>query len=96
MCYSVIVGTCTILTGEFIGKIYLSKDLEFSEGGGGVSPIRQGVWGQLKSLRSPWVFGAKSSNLAISRHFIQTFGKPCFPLLILKDFHQILHQLGLW
>ena len=45
--------------------------------------------------RSPGVFGAKSCNLAISRHFIQTFGKPCFPLLIFKDFHQILHQLGL-
>ena len=42
-----------------------------------------------------WVFGAKSRNLAISRHFIHTFGKPCFPLLIFKDFHQILHQLGL-
>ena len=61
----------------------------------GVRSIRQGVWGSLKAPRSPWVFGAKSFNLAISRHFIQTFGKPCFPLLILKDFRQILHQLGL-
>ena len=65
---------------------------KFSEGG---SAIRQGVWGPLKAPRSPWVFGAKSCNLAISRHFIQTFGKPCFPLLIFKDFHQILHQFGL-
>ena len=46
----------------------------------GVRSIRQGIWGPLKAPRSPWVhvFGAKSCNLAISRHFIQTFGKPCF------------------
>ena len=62
----------------------------------GVRSIRQGIWGPLKAPRSPWVIGAKSCNLAISRHFIQTFGKPCFPLLIFKDFHQILHQLGPW
>ena len=31
------------------------------------------------------VYGSKSCNLAISRHFIQTVGKPCFPLLIFKD-----------
>ena len=61
----------------------------------GVRSIRPGVWGPLKAPRSPWVFGAKSCNLAISRHFIQTLVKPCFPLLIFKDFHQILHQLGL-
>ena len=65
---------------------------KFSEGGSFES---QGVWGPLKAPRSPWVFGAKSCILAISRHFIQTFGKPCFPLLIFKDFHYILHQLGL-
>ena len=50
----------------------------------GVRSIRQGVWGPLKAPRGPWVFGAKSCNLAISRHFIQTFGKPCFPLLIFR------------
>ena len=61
----------------------------------GVCSIRQGVWGPLKAHRSPWVFGAKSCNVAISRHFIQTFGKPRFPLLIFKDFHQILHKLRL-
>ena len=65
---------------------------KFSEG---VRSIRLGVWGPLKAPRSPWVFGAKSCNLAISRHFIQTFGKAFFPSLIFKDFHQILHQLGL-
>ena len=54
-----------------------------------------GVWGPLKAPRSPWVFDAKSCNLAISSHFIQSSGKPCFPLLFFKDFHQILHQLGL-
>ena len=58
----------------------------------GVRLIRQGVLGPLKAPRSPWVFGAKSCNLTICRHFIQTFGKTCFPLLIFKDFHQILHQ----
>ena len=36
----------------------------------GVRSIRQGVWGPLKAPRSPWVFGAKFCNLAISRHFI--------------------------
>ena len=46
MCYSVIVGTCTILTGEFIGKIYLSKDLEFSEGGGGLVRYGGGFGGR--------------------------------------------------
>ena len=61
----------------------------------GVRSIRQGAWGQLKAPRRPWVFGAKSCNLEISRHFIKTFGKPYFPLLIFKDFHQILHQLGI-
>ena len=61
----------------------------------GVRSIRQKVWGPLKAPRSPWVFGAKSCNLhvAISRHFIQTFGKPCSPLLIFKDFHQILQNV---
>ena len=38
----------------------------------GVRSIRPGVWGPFKAPRSPWVFGAKSCNLAISRHFIQT------------------------
>ena len=56
---------------------------KFSEG---VRSIRQGVWGPFKAPRSPWVFGAKSCNLVISRHFIQTFGKPCFPLLSFKIF----------
>ena len=28
--------------------------------------LRQGAWGPLKAPRSPWVFGAKSCNLAIS------------------------------
>ena len=65
---------------------------KFSEGG---SFDTAGGLALLKAPRSPRVFGAKSCNLAISRHFIQTFGKPCFPLLIFKDFHQILHQLGL-
>ena len=37
----------------------------------------------------PVSFGAKSCNLAISRHFIQTFGKSCFPKLIFKDFKQL-------
>ena len=40
--------------------------------------------------RSPVVFGAKSCNLAISRHFILTFGKSCFSKLIFKDFYEIL------
>ena len=31
--------------------------------------------------------GAKSCNLAISRHFVQTVGKSCFSKLIFKDFH---------
>ena len=57
----------------------------------GVRSIRQGVWGPLKAPRSPWVFGVKSCNLAISKHFIQTIRKPCFPSLIFKDVHQILH-----
>ena len=35
-------------------------------------------------------FGVKSCNLAISRHFILTFGKSCFSKLIFKDLHQIL------
>ena len=50
----------------------------------GVRSIRQGVWGPLKAPRSPWVFGTKSCNLAISRHFIQTFGKPCFLKIFIK------------
>ena len=29
------------------------------------------------------VFGTKSLNLAISKHFIQTFGKSCFSKLII-------------
>ena len=58
---------------------------EFTEGG---SSIRQGIWGPLKALRIPGAFVAKC-NLAISRHFIQTSGKPYFPLLIFKDIHQI-------
>ena len=47
---------------------------KFSEGG---SFDTAGGWGggALKAPRSPWVFGA-SCNLAISGHFIQTFGKP--------------------
>ena len=65
---------------------------KFSEGG---SFDTAGGLGPLKAPRSPWVFAAKSCNLAISRHFIQTFGKPCFPLLSFKDFHQIYYQLGL-
>ena len=72
-------------------KVYSSVGRNFQRG---VRSIRQGVWGPLKAPKSPWVFGAKSCNLAISRYFIQTFGKPCFPLLIFKDFHQILHQLA--
>ena len=40
--------------------------------------------------RSPVLFGAKSCNLAISRHFILTLGKSCFSKLIFKDFYEIL------
>lgn len=40
------------------------------------------------------VFGAKSRNPAISKHFMQTFGKFCFTQLIFKDFQEILQQLG--
>ena len=36
--------------------------------------------------RSPWVFGEKSCNLAISRHFILTFGKSFFQNWFLKIF----------
>ena len=65
---------------------------KFSEGG---SFDTAGGLGAAQGSQKPWVFGAESCNLAISRHFIQTFGKPCFPWLIFKDVHQILHQLGL-
>ena len=41
-------------------------------------------------LGSPGVFDAKSRILAISRHFILTFGKFCFSKRILQDFHTIL------
>lgn len=36
--------------------------------------------------RGSGVFSAKSFKLAISRHFIQTFGKSCFPKLIFKNY----------
>ena len=39
---------------------------------------QQGLWGPWATPRGPGVFGAKSFNLAISRHFIQTSGKSCF------------------
>ena len=65
-------------------QVNQARRQKFSEGG---SFDMAGVCGPLKAPRSPRVFGAKSCNLAISRHFIQTFGKPCFPLLIFKDFH---------
>ena len=78
-----------LITYLHIKNILQARRQKFSEGGSFDTA------GCLKP-RSPWVFDAKSCNLAISRHFIQTFGKPCFPLLIFKDFHQILHQLGLW
>ena len=42
--------------------------------------------GPLKAPRSPGVFGAQSCNLAISRHFIQTFEKSCCSKLIFKIF----------
>ena len=35
------------------------------------------VWGSLKAPSNPGAFGSKSCNLAISRHFIYTFGKSC-------------------
>ena len=76
-----------------VNQPYQARRQKFSEGGS--FDTAMGFSLSLKAPRSSWVFGAKSCNLAISKHFIQTFGKPCFPLLIFKDFHQILHQLGL-
>ena len=52
--------------------------------------ITAGGLGSTQGPRSPWVFGAKSCNLAISMHFIQTFGEFCFPKLIVKDFQCLL------
>ena len=40
--------------------------------------LRQGVLGPWATPRTSGVFGAKSFNLAISMHFIQTYGKSCF------------------
>ena len=40
--------------------------------------LRQGVWGSWATPRTSGVFGAKSFNLAIPMHFIQTYGKSCF------------------
>ena len=60
---------------------------EFPEGGSSTCThlesrsSRQGIWGPWATPRSPGVFGAKSFNLAISRYFIQTFGKSCFSKL---------------
>ena len=45
-----------------------------------------GALGPLKAPRSPGVFGAKSFNLAISRHSILTCRNPRFPWLILKSY----------
>ena len=62
---------------------------EFLEGGSSTRTATRCYCG-----RSPGVFGAKSCNLAISRHFILTFGKSCFSKLIIKDFHQILDLIS--
>ena len=60
----------------------------FQRGGGGgvsrqasrVAHLAAGSLGALSDPRSPGVFGAKSFNLAISRHFIQTFRKSRFSI----------------
>ena len=65
---------------------------KFSEGG---SFDTAGGLGAAQGSQKPLGFWCKilqSSNFQT----LQTFGKLCFPLLIFKDFHQILHQLGLW
>ena len=51
-----------------------------------IAHLAVGGLGPLKAPRNPGVFGAKSCNLAISRHFIQTFQKSCFSKLIFKIF----------
>ena len=55
---------------------------EFPEGGSLTRTSRSEVL--LRQKLCPRVFGAKSCNLAISRHFILTFGRSCFSKLIFK------------
>ena len=64
---------------------------EFPEGGSSTRTASRAPHGaRCYCDRSPGVFGAKSCNLATSRHFILTFGKSGFSNLIFKDFHLIL------
>ena len=47
------------------------------QGGGGVFVDTAGALGAAHGPQKPW----DSCNLANSKHFIQTFEKPCFPIL---------------
>ena len=82
---SSLINTCTTQ----------ARRQEFPEGGSSTRAKRGALTaGGLGAAQGPqklWVFGAKSFNLAISRHFIQTFGKSCFSKFKFytnKDFDQ--------
>ena len=56
------------------------------------APGCKGSGGRSRPTEALGYFGAKSCNLAISRHIIQAFGKSYFSKLFFKDFHQSSHQ----
>ena len=79
-----ITGVASLL-GDLLSHVQFmnigqqARRQNFSEGGS-FDTAGDPVWGPFKAPRNPWVFGAKSCNLAIST----TFGKPCFPLIFIK------------
>ena len=81
ICCSLFCHLCALL-----GPV--GRNFQWGGGGGIVDSHRynSGESGVAQAPRDPGVFGAKSCNLAISWHFIQTFGKFSFSKLIFKDF----------
>ena len=78
---------------------YQARRQEFPEGGsstriGSRPPRGRGSRGLERPPEAQRVFGAKSFNLAISRHIHSNFRKSCFSKLIFKIFFLISHKMS--
>ena len=81
--YTIKLMTCIIHSIMVIMCRPVGRNFQKGRGGGGSSTR---IASRAARGRGSGVFGAKSCNLAISRHFYQNFGKSCFSKLIFKIF----------